>query len=102
MMTTLFLSQTLAFLPNLSWKMPMVPGPQTSWVMRTSTSTQIFSPGRTAAFLACLAMIFSVRVMGGLEGMGAPFGVHFCRWESIGQKWGGMHAIESVRGPVWG
>ena len=45
MMTTLSRSQTLAVGPNFSWKMPIVPGPQTSWVMSTSTSHQTFSPG---------------------------------------------------------
>ena len=45
----------------------MVPGPQTSWVMRTSTSTQTFSPGSTRPFPACLARIFSVMVMPGMS-----------------------------------
>ena len=48
MMTTFSRSQTLASSRrNAALKMPMVPGPQTSWVMRTSTSTQMFSPGAT-------------------------------------------------------
>ncbi len=63
-------SQTLASGPNSLRKMPIVPGPQTSWVMRTSTSTQTFSPGVTEAWPAWAAKIFSVMVifrdMGGL------------------------------------
>src|SRR5690242_13647742 len=66
MMTTESGFQTLALRPNFSWKMPMVPGPQTSWVMRTSTFTQIFSPGVTFERPACLARIFSVMVMPGM------------------------------------
>ena len=46
-MTTFSRSQTLASLPKCCLKMPMVPGPQTSCVMSTSTLTQIFSPGLT-------------------------------------------------------
>src|SRR5438093_3791795 len=41
----------------------MVPGPHTSWVMRTSTSTQTFSSGATDARPGGLARIFSVIVM---------------------------------------
>ena len=43
--------------------MPTVPGPQTSCVMSTSTSTQTLSPGVTLVRPACLARIFSVRVI---------------------------------------
>src|SRR5205085_7621032 len=53
------------------WKMPIVPGPQTSWVMRTSTFTHTFSSGETWPLPACLARIFSVIVM---PGMVAPWG----------------------------
>src|SRR5438093_13560525 len=63
MMTTLSLSQTLAVAPNSRLKTPIVPGPQTSWVMRTSTLTQTLSPGRTAFLPDARAMIFSVSVM---------------------------------------
>ena len=45
----------------------MVPGPQTSWVMRTSASTQMLSPGRTASRPAWRARIFSVRVIDGMS-----------------------------------
>src|SRR5687768_2280638 len=68
MMTTRSLSHTLALGPNFSRKMPMVPGPQTSWVMRTSTLTQTLSAGSTCDLLACLARIFSVMVMPGILG----------------------------------
>src|SRR5262245_34979281 len=65
-MTTNFsLSQTLASLPKCFLKMPMVPGPQTSCVMRTSTLTQTLSPGATASRPAARARTFSVRVIGG-------------------------------------
>src|SRR5919201_1497802 len=47
MMTTWSRSQTLASRPKCCLKTPMVPGPHTSCVMRTSTSTQMFSPGCT-------------------------------------------------------
>ena len=45
--------QTLASRPNCSWKMPMVPGPQMSWVMRISTEHQTFCPGTTCDLPAC-------------------------------------------------
>src|SRR5690242_3149966 len=63
MMTTRFLSQTLASLPNSRLNTPMVPGPQTSWVMRTSALTQMLSPAWTFALPAARARIFSVSVM---------------------------------------
>src|SRR5437763_9436368 len=44
----------------------MVPGPHTSWVIRTSTSTQMLSPGRTASRPVWRASTFSVRVIGGI------------------------------------
>ena len=66
MMTTRSRSQTFALRPNFSWKMPIVPGPQTSWVMRMSTFTQTFSPGITWLLPLCLARIFSVMVMPGM------------------------------------
>ena len=62
-------SQTFAFSPNSFLKMPIVPGPQTSWVIWMSTSTQTFSPGATSARPAWAAMIFSVIVI--LRGLGA-------------------------------
>src|SRR5688500_13555888 len=63
-MTTNFsLSQTLASGPKCFLKTPMVPGPQTSWVMSTSTLTQTFSPGATASRPAARARIFSVSVI---------------------------------------
>src|SRR5262249_53212574 len=64
MITTLSRSQTLASLPKCCLKMPMVPGPQTSWVISTSTSVQTLSPARTASRLAWRARIFSVKVIG--------------------------------------
>src|ERR1700733_11636703 len=66
MITTRFLSQTFALRPNCSWKIPIVPGPQTSWVIRMSTSTQTFSSGETLLRPLCLAKIFSVIVMPGI------------------------------------
>src|SRR4051794_8235775 len=68
MMTSFSLSQTLASLPNSFLKTPMVPGPQTSCVMRTSVFTQTFSPGLTWALPAALARICSVIVMDGISG----------------------------------
>jgi hypothetical protein len=55
--------QTLASSPNSSLKMPMVPGPQTSCVTSTSTSTQTFSPGWRLARSDARARIFSVIVI---------------------------------------
>src|SRR3954451_20172428 len=46
--------------------MPIVPGPHTSWVIRTSTFTQTFSSGATRILPECLARIFSVIVMPGI------------------------------------
>src|SRR5262249_51753388 len=66
MRTTLSRSQTLAFWPKCCLKMPMVPGPQTSWVMRTSTFTQMFSPGAVVSRPAARARIFSVIVCDGI------------------------------------
>src|SRR6185437_2793361 len=63
-MTTFLRSHTLASLPKCCLKMPMVPGPQTSCVMSTSTSTQMLSPGWTASRPAWRARIFSVKVIG--------------------------------------
>src|SRR5262249_14908994 len=66
MSTTLSRSQTLAFCPKCCLKMPMVPGPQTSCVMSTSTFTQMFSPGAAASRPAARARIFSVIVCDGI------------------------------------
>src|SRR6266404_2605001 len=63
MMTTLLRSQTLASLPNSRLKTPMVPGPHTSCVMRTSALTQTLSPAWTLALPAARARIFSVNVI---------------------------------------
>ncbi len=63
MITTFSGSQTLAFGPNCLRKMPIVPGPHTSWVIRMSTSTQMLSPGATVFRPACCASTCSVIVM---------------------------------------
>src|SRR5688572_1223485 len=63
MMTTLFLSHTFASLPNSRLNTPIVPGPHTSCVIRTSACTQTFSPAPTVAFPAARAKIFSVNVI---------------------------------------
>src|SRR5437762_14380407 len=63
MMTILLRSQTLASLPNSRLKTPMVPGPQTSWVINTSAWTQTLSPDWTRALPAARARIFSVKVI---------------------------------------
>src|SRR3990167_16785 len=63
MMTTFSLSQTLAFFPKCSLNTPIVPGPQISCVIKTSTSIQTFSPGWTSFFLDFAAKIFSVKVI---------------------------------------
>src|SRR5713226_2463645 len=62
-MTTLFRSQTLAFLPNSRLKTPIVPGPHTSCVIRMSAFTQILSPACVRALPAARARIFSVNVI---------------------------------------
>src|SRR4051794_24393497 len=64
MITTFSRSHTFASRPKFSWNTPMVPGPQTSWVMRTSTFTQTLSPGETEDRPAARASTFSVRVIG--------------------------------------
>jgi hypothetical protein len=43
-------------------KIPIEPGPQTSWVIKISTLTQTFSPGINWGFSEALAKIFSVIV----------------------------------------
>ncbi len=55
---------TCAFSPNSLWKMPNVPGPQTSCVISLSTLVQMFWPGTTLVLSLCLAKIFSVMVIG--------------------------------------
>src|SRR3954468_23015799 len=61
--TTFFWSQTFAFWPNSRLKTPIVPGPQTSCVIKMSAFTQTFSPAETFALPAALAKIFSVKVI---------------------------------------
>src|ERR1017187_3831734 len=63
MITTLLRSQTLAALPNSRWNTPMVPGPQTSCVIRTSACTQTLSPASTRALPDARASIVSVNVI---------------------------------------
>src|SRR5207302_10017249 len=63
MITTFCRSHTFAFGPNRFRKMPMVPGPHTSWVIRISTFTQILSPADARGRPAWRARIFSVIVM---------------------------------------
>src|SRR5258706_11624041 len=63
MITTLSRSQTLAALPNSRLNTPMVPGPQTSWVISKSALTQTLSPACTCPFPAARASIFSVSVI---------------------------------------
>src|SRR4051794_17695764 len=63
MITIRDLSQTLAALPNSRLKTPMVPGPQTSWVIRMSAFTQTLSPACTRVFPEARARIFSVSVI---------------------------------------
>ena len=55
-------SNTLASCPNSFLKIPIEPGPQTSWVIKISTLTQTFSPGINWGFSEALAKIFSVIV----------------------------------------
>src|ERR1700722_12483134 len=64
MMTIFSRSHTLALAPNSRLNTPMVPGPHTSWVMRTSTFTQTLSPGCTDFLPDARAMIFSVSGIG--------------------------------------
>src|SRR6266496_4464519 len=65
MMTTRSRFHTLAALPNSRLNTPMVPGPQTSWVIRTSACTHRLSPACTRALPAARARIVSVKVMVG-------------------------------------
>jgi hypothetical protein len=51
-------SQTLAFWPNSRLNTPIVPGPQTSWVISTSAFTQMLSPASTRALPEARARIF--------------------------------------------
>src|SRR5687768_13189213 len=64
MITTLLASHTFASLPNSRLKTPIVPGPQTSCVIKRSTPTHTLSPGATRALLLARARTFSVRVIG--------------------------------------
>src|SRR6185295_8412195 len=69
MMTTPSGFHTFASWPNSRLKMPIVPGPQTSWVISTSALTHTLSPGRTSALPEARARIFSVMVIGaGMSG----------------------------------
>src|SRR5688572_25619732 len=63
MITIFRLSQTRAEAPNSLLKTPIVPGPQTSWVIRISAFTQTLSPASTLALPAARAKIFSVKVI---------------------------------------
>jgi hypothetical protein len=54
---------TLASGPNSLLNIPIEPGPEISWVIRTSTLTQTFSPGLTWGSSDALAKIFSVIVI---------------------------------------
>src|ERR1035438_352939 len=62
-MTSFFLSQIFAFSPNSFFQIANVGGPHTSWVIKTSTLSQTFSPGITLGRLADSANIFSVIVI---------------------------------------
>src|SRR2546428_204963 len=63
MITILLASQTLAAFPNSRLKTPIVPGPQTSWVISTSTLTHTFSPAVTCTLPLARANSFSVKVI---------------------------------------
>src|SRR3954470_17184246 len=63
MTTTFSLSHTFASWPKCFLNTPIVPGPQTSWVIRTSTFTQTLLPGLTVGRPAARARIFSVMVI---------------------------------------
>src|SRR5689334_11077995 len=63
MITTLERSQTFASLPNSRLKTPIVPGPQTSCVIKISALTQTLSPAWTVGLPAARARIFSVSVI---------------------------------------
>src|SRR5258706_15617437 len=62
-MTTRWRSQTLAAGTNSRLNTPMVPGPQTSWVINTSAFTQTLSPAATVALPEARARSFSVSVI---------------------------------------
>ena len=62
MITTRLRSQTLAFSPNSRLNIPMVPGPQISWVMSTSALTHTLSPACTEALPAARATDLAVCV----------------------------------------
>src|SRR5215211_5435233 len=63
MMTTFSLSHTWASWPKCFLNTPIVPGPHTSCVIRTSTFTHTLSFGFTWSRPAARARIFSVRVI---------------------------------------
>src|SRR2546422_8285047 len=63
MTTTRWRSHTLADGPNSRLNTPIVPGPQTSWVISTSALIQTLSPACTRALPAARARIFSVSVI---------------------------------------
>src|SRR3989442_7135106 len=82
MMTTRLRSQTFALLPNSRLNTPIVPGPQTSWVISTSAFTQTLSPAWTWDLPEARARIFSLKVierivywrptLGARHGSGSP------------------------------
>src|SRR5437667_9901516 len=65
MITILVRSHTRAFLPNSRLNTPIVPGPQTSCVIKTSAFTHTLSPAWTWALPDARASIFSVNVIRG-------------------------------------
>src|SRR6516164_9071022 len=86
MMTTLLRSQILASFPNSRLKTPMVPGPQTSCVIRISALTQTFSPAWTRGLPAARARIFSVSVIRELS-------IHV--WQNVAQTVWPTHKTET-------
>src|SRR5687768_4825568 len=100
MITTRWRSQTFADLPNSRLNTPIVPGPQTSWVIRISAFTQILSPAWTWDLPEARARIFSLNVIeqkvylrpsGGASDGSVELGARShqgraCKWEGRNQK----------------
>src|SRR2546421_569859 len=63
MITTLLRAHTLGVLPNCRFKNPIVPGPQTSCVIRRSAFTQIFLPAFSPDFSSPRATNFFVHAI---------------------------------------
>jgi hypothetical protein len=92
------LSHTRASCPNSFSNVLTIGGPHTSWDMRLETPVHTFCPGSTSACPECLAMIFSVSVIGLAPETATAVGVPARR----ALRWAGARAATAgpTRGPA--